>query len=92
MLSAIYGVVFAVGALLGLVLGLRGGPVGEQRVARLGLWTWGLHAGFLGLLAVFLLVGDRVAWSILLPGLAWRAWLLVYVLPAWLAAWRRPSS
>jgi hypothetical protein len=52
----------------------------------------GLSYGFLGLLAVFLLAGDRVAWSILLPGLAWRAWLFVYVLPAWLAAWRRPSS
>jgi Dolichyl-phosphate-mannose-protein mannosyltransferase len=44
--------VVAVGAVLGLVLGLRGGPVGEQRVARLGLWTWGLHAAFLGLLAL----------------------------------------
>jgi len=44
--------VVTVGALLGLLLGLRRGPVGEQRVARLGLWTWGLHAAFLGLLAL----------------------------------------
>ncbi|HEY1905097.1 MAG TPA: hypothetical protein VGG91_03590 [Myxococcaceae bacterium] len=48
---AVAGIV-AVGALLGLLLGLRRGPVGEQRVARLGLWTWGLHAAFLGLLAL----------------------------------------
>ena len=37
----------------------------------------------LGLLVVFFLVGDRIAWRIGLVGLAWRAWLLLYTLPAW---------
>lgn len=40
------------------------------------------------LLALFLVVGDAIEWSILLPGLAWRAWLLVLVLPSWIALWR----
>jgi hypothetical protein len=40
------------------------------------------------LLVAFLLAGDHIKWTIFLPGLAWRAWLLFYVLPAWLAAFR----
>ncbi len=44
--------VVGVGALLGLVLGRRSPSPGLRRVARLGLWTWGLHAAFLGLLAL----------------------------------------
>jgi len=43
---------------------------------------------FLVLLVVFFLVGDRIKWVILLPGLAWRAWLVAWVLPAGLALWR----
>jgi hypothetical protein len=39
------------------------------------------------LLGVFFLFGDRIAWQILLPGLAWRAWLLIYILPAGLTVW-----
>lgn len=42
------------------------------------------HA-ILALCAVFLLAGDRITWTSCLPGFAWRAWLLFYVLPAWLA-------
>ena len=44
--------VVGVGALLGLVLGLRAPSPAHRRVARLGLWTWLLHAAFLGLLAL----------------------------------------
>lgn len=47
---------------------------------------------FLVLLVVFFLVGDRIKWSILLPGLAWRAWLVAGVLPAALALWRGESD
>jgi hypothetical protein len=42
----------AVGTLLGLVLGLRAASPALRRVAQLGLWTWGLHAAFLGFLAL----------------------------------------
>ncbi len=37
------------------------------------------------LLVVFFLVGDQIKWNVLLPGLAWRAWLLLYILPSGLA-------
>ena len=40
------------------------------------------------LLAAFFMVGDRINWNVLLPGLAWRLWWLVYTLPATLAVWR----
>jgi hypothetical protein len=42
----------------------------------------------LGLLVAFFLFGDRIAWNIGLVGLAWRAWLLLYTLPAWYTALR----
>ena len=44
--------VVGVGALLGLLLGRRSPSPGLRRVARLGLWTWVLHAAFLGLLSL----------------------------------------
>ena len=37
-------------------------------------------------LVIFLVGGDRIMWTIFLPGIAWRGWLLFYALPAWLAA------
>jgi len=40
------------------------------------------------LLITFFLVGDRIRWNILLPGLAWRGWLLMYALPAGVSAWQ----
>jgi hypothetical protein len=33
-----------------------------------------------------MLLGDRVAWAHCVTGFAWRAWLLAYLLPAWLTA------
>ena len=42
--------------------------------------------GILVLLVVFFLFGDRIAWNVGLVGLAWRAWLLLYSLPAWYTA------
>lgn len=35
---------------------------------------------------VYQLSGNRVIWSNCLPGFAWRAWLLLYALPAWFTA------
>jgi hypothetical protein len=40
------------------------------------------------LLALFFVFGDRITWNVLLPGLAWRAWLLMYTLPAAIAAYQ----
>jgi hypothetical protein len=46
-----------------------------------------IHA-ILVLLVLFFLAGDRIAWNIGLVGLSWRAWLLLYTLPAWYTALR----
>jgi hypothetical protein len=40
--------------------------------------------GVLVMLVVFFLLGDRIVWSNCLTGFAWRTWLLLYGLPAWL--------
>jgi len=40
-------------------------------------------------LALFFLVGDGIRWSILVPGLAWRGWLLAMVMPSWLSMWQK---
>lgn len=48
----------------------------------------GLASAFLILLVLFFVAADQVRWNILLPGMAWRAWLLVMVLPSWITAWR----
>jgi hypothetical protein len=45
-----------------------------------------LNHGILVMLVMFFLLGDRIVWSHCLTGLAWRAWLLIYALPAWLAS------
>ena len=41
-----------------------------------------LHGIFL-MLVIFFLAGDRIKWTQCLTGFAWRAWLLLYVLPSW---------
>jgi hypothetical protein len=44
--------------------------------------------GIFVLMVVFVLAGDHIAWSHGLSGVAWRSWLLLYALPAWIAAYR----
>ena len=46
-----------------------------------------LH-GILGLCVVFFVFGDRIVWIQCLTGFAWRAWLLAYCLPGWIACVR----
>jgi hypothetical protein len=41
------------------------------------------------LLAVFFVVGGRVDWTVLVIGLAWRGWLLLYTLPFLIALLER---
>ncbi len=48
------------------------------------LWTVALV-----LIVVFFAVGDRIAWDVLLLGLAWRSWLFMYGLPALISALAR---
>ncbi len=42
--------------------------------------------GILAMIVVFFLFGDRITWINCLTGFAWRAWLLLYGLPAWFTA------
>jgi len=51
-----------------------------------------LTHGILCLLVVFMLFGDRIVWGNCLTGFGWRAWLLLYCLPAWFAAARGGAS
>ena len=44
------------------------------------------------LLVIFLIGGDRLRWTIFLPGIAWRGWLFLYAYPAWLTALRSPRT
>ena len=37
------------------------------------------------LIVVFFLVGERINWTTALVGFGWRFWLLLYILPAWIA-------
>ena len=63
-----------------------------HRVAALRISQLALNAIPL-LLGLFFVVGDRIGWTVLVIGLAWRAWLLLYVLPYLVAAWRdEPAS
>jgi hypothetical protein len=40
------------------------------------------------LLIVFFVVGERTDWRVLVIGLAWRGWLLLYTLPYLISATR----
>lgn len=42
--------------------------------------------GILVMCVVFFVFGDRIVWINCLTGFAWRAWLLLYCLPAWFTA------
>ena len=50
-----------------------------------------LTHGIFAMLLVFFIFGDRIIWTQCLTGFAWRAWLLLYSLPAWFTALRAPQ-
>jgi hypothetical protein len=47
--------------------------------------------GILAFGVVFIFFGDRITWVNWITGFAWRTWLLLYCLPAWLTL-VRPAS
>ena len=51
-----------------------------------------LNHGIFVMLVLFFLFGDRIAWANCLTGFAWRAWLLLYVLPEWFTTLRIRST
>ena len=48
--------------------------------------------GIFALFVVFLLFGDQITWRNGLPGVGWRAWLILYLLPEWLCVMRTTSD
>jgi hypothetical protein len=64
----------------------------DVRADRAVAWYRVTGAVPLVLLVVFFLAGSHVRWDVLLPGLAWRGWLLMYSLPAMLGTLRPPDS
>jgi len=78
---------FAVVGLAIRVVALGEKHVGERAIRASNRIYRGLASVPLGLLVLFFVFGDRINWKVLLPGLAWRAWLLMYTLPAAVAAY-----
>src|SRR2546425_140066 len=81
------GLAFAAVGLAFRVVTLAEKQVGERAIRSSYRIYRGLSSVPLGLLVLFFAVGDCINWSVLLPGLAWRAWLLMYTLPAAIAAY-----
>jgi hypothetical protein len=82
-------VVAAVLVCLGFLIAAKGSATADPHVLELSLRVLRGGANLsLALIVVFFLAGEHVKWDILLLGLAWRAWLFVWVFPAAIALWR----
>jgi hypothetical protein len=78
--------------LVAALIAARAGTVVPDAVQRRSYRLYRILATLpLALLVVFFLVGGAIRWEVLLPGLAWRAWLLCYFLPAALTLWARDA-
>ena len=79
---------FGLGVLALAVLSAAQGSVSEPaRAAAYRAYRILIH-GIFAVLVAFALAGDRIVWSNCLTGFAWRAWLLLYCLPAWFTLFR----
>jgi hypothetical protein len=80
------GIAFALAALAFAVVALAGTSPGRPvESATYRIYRAQIHALIVGMV-VFFLAGDRIIWANCLTGFVWRGWLLLYTLPAWLAA------
>ncbi len=86
------GLAFVLAVLALLILGLTQGKVTKHaeelsyRAYRI------LIHGIFVMMLVFVLFGNHIVWSNCLTGFAWRVWLLLYTLPAWVEATSPHSS
>jgi hypothetical protein len=80
---------FVLAILVIVLLALTKGEVGKDaEVAAYRTYRILIHVIFaFGLLYVF--AGNRIVWINCLSGFAWRFWLLMYSLPAWIAAFSK---
>jgi hypothetical protein len=86
------GIAFVLAILAFAVLGFGQGKVNKPaEEASYRAYRILLHGIFV-LLVVFALFGDRIVWNNCLSGLAWRAWLLLYCLPAWFTVFRAKAD
>jgi len=82
------GLAFVLAALAFLVMGVAAGKV-DRKINDVSYRTYRvLIYGIFVMIVVFFLFGDRIVWINCLSGFAWRAWLLLYCLPAWFTALR----
>jgi hypothetical protein len=80
---AIAAVTFAAAALVTM---RAGALTTDRHRARAFRASQGVLAVIPVLLVAFFVLGDRIDWTVLVIGLAWRAWLFLYTLPFLLAA------
>jgi hypothetical protein len=86
------GIAFVLALLAFAVLGLGQGKLDKgAEEASYRAYRILLHGIFV-LLVVLALFGDRIVWNNCLSGLAWRAWLLLYSLPAWFTVLRAKAD
>ena len=82
------GLAFVLAALAFLVMVVAAGKVdGKSTDVSYRTYRVLIHGIFV-MMVVFFLFGDRIVWINCLSGFAWRAWLLLYCLPAWFTALR----
>jgi hypothetical protein len=76
---------FVLAILALFILGIAQGRVSKQAEdASYRAYRILLH-GTLAFGIVFMFTGDRITWVNCITGFAWRTWLLLYCLPAWLS-------
>jgi len=86
------GLAFVLAILAFVIMSLTQGEVDKQvkdctyRVYRV------LLHGILAMIVVFFLFGNHITWTNCITGIGWRAWLLLYGLPAWLTALKSPIT
>jgi hypothetical protein len=86
------GLAFILALLALVIMALAGGKL-DQKAADASYRAYRvLIHGILVMLVAFFLFGDRIIWIQCLTGFAWRTWLLLYCLPAWLTALRAQAN
>ena len=85
------GIAFILAALALAVIAVgRPGKTNQDEEATYRAYRILIHGIFV-LMVAFVFLGDRIVWSQCLSGIAWRSWLLLYVLPEWIASYRTQS-
>lgn len=82
------GIAFVLVILAFAIMALTQGKVDKQTESKTYRAYRVLIHAILAMLVVFFIGGERIIWINCITGFAWRAWLLLYALPAWFTALR----